>query len=321
MARQREPYYFEPCVSVRANRLVFYSKVHGPERHRKAPIKAIKSNDTLTKTASQRLQSTVNLLVSTAKNKKLYSADLKAYFNFRVNFVTLTLPSAQQHTDSQIHNTIFKSFVRYWTTRNPGLLYVYKAEVQNNGNLHYHLTTNSFIHYRKLRNMWNKACNLLGYLDRCKVLDPNSTDVHAVKGIKNLSAYLCKYVGKKDSYTSILVRYHKIYKARLLHYSGDSFKLPKHYFKHLKRKVSIKLWDASKALLIKPISLSAAGSDMVTSIEQAAKFFNKVAIYDYVSIAYLDTLKLPASNLIFKAYFESIKHLVSKSASIKHLLN
>lgn len=321
MARQFTPHYFEPRISIRADRLCFYSFWTGLPKPRTKEIKRVISNDTLTYTARQRLVSAVNLLVGTAKTKKLYSEDLKAWFNFRINFVTLTLPSLQQHSDKEIHQKVFKSFIRYWTTRNPSLLYVYKAEVQDNGNLHYHLTTNSFIHHKKLRKMWNKACNLLGYVDRCKVQDPNSTDVHAVKNVKNLAAYLCKYVSKTDNYSKVLFRYHRRFNVQILKDKSDSFKLPTNYFKHLKRKVSIKLWDASKSLLIKPLSLSLSSYSNELAVKELTGFFTKLSVYDYVSVAYLNTFTCPKNNPIIAEYLGYVSSVIKTNSKAVHILN
>lgn len=343
MARQFIQHYFEPRLSVRPNKFCFYSQWTGPKKPRTTEIKRVVSNDILTYTARQRLISAVNLLVGTAKKKKLYSDDLKSYFSFRVNFVTLTLPAKQEHTDREIHNKVFKKFIEYWKTKNPALLYVYKAEVQDNGSLHYHLTTNSFIHYRKLRNMWNKALNLLGYVDRCKVPDPNSTDVHAVKGVKDLCAYLCTYVGKKDTYSKVLSRYLRRYEKRLKSLKSDVFHLPKNYFQHkecrevfkkvgayshkqyefryFKRRVQVKIWDASKSLLVKPLNLAYHDAGINMAVQQAEKLFKKVEQHEYVSIAFLDTLKLPTGNAIFEAYKEHIKDLLAVSNKAVHLLN
>lgn len=321
MARQYIQHYWEPRLSVRPNKLCFYSEWTGFKRGRTTEIKRVISNDTLTYSARQRLISAVNLLVGTAKKKKLYSDELQCYFNFRVNFITLTLPAKQEHTDSEIHNKVFKKFIEYWKTKNPSLLYVYKAEVQDNQNLHYHLTTNSFLHWRKLRNMWKKACNLLGYLDRCKVSDPNCTDVHATKNVKDLSAYLCGYVSKKDVYTKVLKTYFRRYGKALKASKEAVCRLPKNYFKHLKRKVTIKLWDASKPLLIKPLNLPYDGDGISLAVKQAEKLFKKIDTYEYVSVAFLNTLSLPANNAIFTAYKEHLKELLAVSNKAVHVLN
>lgn len=327
MARCFEPLYFNSYVSVRANRQVYFERCINshilPSRSASSGVvKKVISNNTLTDKAVKRLQDAINLLVNSAKSKRLYSSDLKSYFNFKVNFITLTLPSPQVHTDKEIHDKIFKDFIRTWKRKNKGLLYIYKAEVQDNGNLHYHLTTNSFIHHSKLRKMWNRSANLLGYVDRSSSDNPNSTDVHAVKNIKNIAAYLSSYCTKKDLYKAPLKRYHKKYKKILLDPTRTQFDLPRNYFCLLKRKVLIKLWDASKVLLQKPyiINLSAAPPSFF-NIDEIKSITTKVCQYEYCKIAYLNTFKLPAHNAVLKAYREHLAGLDAYHSQVAHILN
>ena len=42
--------------------------------------------------------------------------------------------------------------------------YVWKAELQKNQNIHFHLTTNIFIHHATIRTLWNNCINRLGYI-------------------------------------------------------------------------------------------------------------------------------------------------------------
>jgi hypothetical protein len=80
----------------------------------------------------------------------------------------------------------------------PSFAYVYRIETQENGNIHYHLVTNTFIHYHDLRVYWNRYVNELGYVDRSTSNDPNSTDVHKVADIKDMAAYCAKYLSKNN---------------------------------------------------------------------------------------------------------------------------
>jgi hypothetical protein len=74
--------------------------------------------------------------------------------------------------------------------------YVWKAEVQQRGQIHYHITTPKYIHYRDIRDKWNSIQKTAGWLDDYTRLyggeDPNSTDVHEVRHVKDLSNYLKK---------------------------------------------------------------------------------------------------------------------------------
>lgn len=197
-----------PCTSLRASRTSLYTRREGYATRRRArwaellkdcnSYEVAKKAEALSKKAASRLRDKIMLLVDCSATKRVYSDKLKSYFNFKVNFITLTLPSKQMHSDKVIHEKVFKEFIRAWKRMNADLLYVWKAETQANGNLHYHLITNSFIHHSQLRRMWNFYCEKLGYCTRSKSEDPNSTDIHAVKNIKDIAAYAVKYMSKKS---------------------------------------------------------------------------------------------------------------------------
>ena len=112
---------------------------------------------------------------------------------------------------------------------------VWRAEKQKNGNLHFHLLTDKFIPFLELRDVWNRITEKLGYVSRYRDemrnfhangfnvrkdllpnwnyrsqvrayregtkndwQSPNSTDVHSVRKILNLKAYLIKYLTKDE---------------------------------------------------------------------------------------------------------------------------
>lgn len=195
-----------------------------------------------------RLRTALDLLIYTAKEKKVWVKKTQTFFKYKINFVTLTLPSKQIHSDKEIVKNIFSPFMEAWSKRRAGLLYVYKAEVQDNGNIHFHVVTNAFIHYIELRKKWNKACEKLGYVTRSKSDEPNSTDVHAIGNKGDVAAYLSSYMSKKDIYSKALKKWHKKYKEVLQNKSRNITILPRKYFKNIKRKVGVSYWSCSKIL-------------------------------------------------------------------------
>lgn len=241
-----------PALTIRNSFIATYCIWDGDRRRIPPQPKSNQAQAHLSAKARQRLTIAIELLTSAAQTKRLWWSEEKRYVSFKLSFVTLTLPSKQVHPDNVIREKLLKPFLRWWRDKNPSLLYIWKAEVQDNGNIHFHLTTNAFIHWRHLRRKWNQCVNALGYVDRCKVSDPNSTDVHSVKNIRNLAAYLCSYMSKKDLYTKVLKRYHRRYCKQHKKTKSDRIDLPKNYFKHIKRQVDCKLWDASKLLLEGP---------------------------------------------------------------------
>jgi hypothetical protein len=167
-----------------------------PKRHKL--LSNIRDNTHLSLHSQQRIKTAVNLLIWCSQWKNVYEKATKKSWKFKVAFWTLTLPSEQIHSDKVILKEVFEPFLRTMRRVYKMGEYIWKAETQDNGNLHFHLTTNIFVHYIKLRQEWNYHCEKLGYVTRSKIEDPNSTDVHTTKNIKNLGGYLCGYIGKKD---------------------------------------------------------------------------------------------------------------------------
>lgn len=198
--------------------------------------------------SQMKMRTALDLLIYTAKWKTVFVTSTQTYFRYKINFITLTLPSQQQHSDKEIVAHIFSKFMEAWARRRPGLLYVYKCEVQDNGNIHFHVISNAFYHYAKLRRDWNRYCNKLGYVDRSSTDDPNSTDVHALSNKGDIAAYLSSYMSKKDIYKKPLKRYFARFGASIRKSSAEVFNLPKNYFNNIKRKINTNTWNASRVL-------------------------------------------------------------------------
>ncbi|MCF6365260.1 MAG: hypothetical protein L3J35_03565 [Bacteroidales bacterium] len=152
---------------------------------------------------------------------------------YKLTFITLTLSSTQVHTDKEITKSLLGGFLdslrRKWKVDQ----YIWKAEKQENGNIHYHILTNKFIHWKEIREVWNRIQNKPGfnYVDRYSEkmrkyfkkgfkpfpndkrseakqreayeinkknnwTNPNSTDIHALYKVKNIAGYIVKYVAK-----------------------------------------------------------------------------------------------------------------------------
>lgn len=250
--------------------------------------KQVARNDLLSRKARNNLNLAINALIYTAKWKRCYQISTKKYFRFKVNFITLTLPAATSLTDSVISRKILGEFLRKWHKRNPSLLYVWKAECQDNGNLHFHLTTNCYIHYEKLRAYWVKQCAKEGIINNKVGLAANCTDIHSVKNIRNLAAYLTAYVCKKDLYKACLKRYFRLYKKKLYNLKEPVFQLPRNYYQNLKRRPTCRLWDASKPLLNSAEIISLTSDPREVEIDDLGKWLAPSFKDDYICCYALD---------------------------------
>jgi len=160
------------------------------------------SNGTLSDQSKRKLGKAIEYLVTTSTNKTVKEKIYGKTIQFKISFTTLTLPAAQIHKDSEIINTCLNSLLnelrQIYRVKN----YVWRAERQQNGNIHFHILTDKFIPWNELKNRWNRLINKLGYVDRFQqkhgFKQPNSTDIHSTRKVHNLKKYLLKYFTKSD---------------------------------------------------------------------------------------------------------------------------
>ena len=144
----------------------------------------------------------VNLLYDISTTRKFKNKTTGKLNYFKLNFITLTLSSAQmQVSDKLIKKECLGWWLNYAKNKFGLKSYVWKSERQKNGNLHFHLTTNCYISVKELRESWNKAQNRIGFVDLFEMKfnhrNPNSTDIRIVKNTKMLGIYIAKYIGKE----------------------------------------------------------------------------------------------------------------------------
>lgn len=168
------------------------------KNHSQTPYGCISSASSL------KLKYAIGLLNMISKWKKAYNWNTDTYFNFKLNFFTLTLPAPQGiYTDHYLKNTILNNFLNQCKTKFGMKSYIWKAETQKNNNLHFHITTDTYIHYEKLKNLWNNCLRATTLIDQFKDKfgheNPNSTDIHSVKNIRNFERYLIKYYLKNET--------------------------------------------------------------------------------------------------------------------------
>lgn len=207
-----------------------------------------------------RMQLAINWLYMFAEKKTIHSikawvnknGDLQHNFTYRLGFITLTLPSQQNHDDEFIKEHMLQPFL-YWLKRNYNAAYVWKAETQLNGNIHFHITVDTFIHHRPLASKWNGIMMKYGYCiafnDGSNNMGNASTQIKSIKNEKGLAGIIGGYLTKN----SIEEKYHNdlCQKRTTLHqllqnsYGVSCNILTK---KHYTRFVVGRLWACSESL-------------------------------------------------------------------------
>lgn len=185
--------------------------------------------------ARRKIGRAVEYLLFMSNDKYLPETAHGKSYKFKLAFVTLTLPSAQVHADNFIKKEIFNQFLieakNKWLVKN----YIWRAEKQKNGSIHFHILVDKFIPWSELRDVWNRIINKHGYVDRYrdsmrkfhqrgfKLRDdlvkywphraqvkayqkgkakdwqnPNSTDVHSLNYVHSVKNYIIKYITKAE---------------------------------------------------------------------------------------------------------------------------
>jgi hypothetical protein len=164
-------------------------------------------NGHLSGKATRRINQGIDWMLYLANEKTFQGFKSNRRYKFKVNFVTLTLSSKQIHSDQDIKNKLLNQFLVECRSRWGIGRYLWRAEPQRNGNIHFHILTDKFIPYKELKNTWNRIQDKLGYIQRSehfkKGWNPNSTDVHSVRKVKKLGAYLAKYCTKESDVRKI----------------------------------------------------------------------------------------------------------------------
>ncbi len=149
--------------------------------------------------AKKRMIKAIEMLVmlTRGKEKKVINPDSGKMVKFRLNFTTLTVYSTDRNiTAKEAHKRCLEPFLQ-WMRRVHGCkLYVWKAEHQLRGQIHYHITCDTFLPKKAVTAKWNALQKEAGYLnsffEKYGRWNPPSTKVHKVRRENRLAGYLTK---------------------------------------------------------------------------------------------------------------------------------
>lgn len=231
-----------PVLSINPSSLCTFSDlVSGPRPTRqletyKENFKQNKHNDKISKIATKKISLALDYIIYVAKPKTIPQGYKGAGNKYKLAFVTLSLSSKQIHSDKEIITNCLQPLLNYFRKHYKLENYVWRAEKQKNGNIHFHIVLDKWIPYQDLRFRWNLYQQNLGYVSRYSENqkkfhkdgfrarpsmfktwsenkqkqaydkgfkenwnNPNSVDIHSTKRIKNLKKYLCKYLTKQPN--------------------------------------------------------------------------------------------------------------------------
>jgi len=232
---------FPECIQIRSDRVIlrtayeeigFSGKKSAAQQANEENLKA----NTPAGHINRKIRLKMNRIIHNwLESVKVAAASGRNYFNRHFTFVTLTLPAEQMHTDKELHSKALNRFIQHLKRKHKLINYLWRAERQKNGNLHYHIICDTGIHWQPLRSAWNDIMRDLGYIDKyrqnqqlhhsagfrlhrdklkywpadkqlkayqegvsCNWSNPNSTDIHSLKKVKDVAKYISKYCTKSD---------------------------------------------------------------------------------------------------------------------------
>lgn len=291
----------------------------------------------LSDAGKKRLLKAIDWLLYISTPKDAWNYKLKKKFTFKINFITLTLPCKQFHSDTFIKSKMLNNFLTVLRQRFAIKHYIWRAEKQKNGNIHFHLILNEFIHHENIKNIWNKILDHHGYIEKYREAQkaffggkfrlrqhllasfsasaqrkaykrnlqndwssPNTTDVHSTKNIRNLRGYASKYLSKSVDIESEAIQ------------TKSQNETLEQAAKRISEKLAVKgrLWfisqELSKLKSITGFVCSQIGDNLRFLFN---KFKDKIIHRDYVDIIPVSVNELPALNcsVIFEYFTCKLK--------------
>lgn len=201
---------FAERVAVKPNYSVTYIREVTPRLSACNRPSSNTANGILSDKAVKRIKVAASWLQFLSRGMLVYSRQLRRHTKCKLVFITLTLPSSGNKSDKFIVAHCLQPMLK-WLQRSHGCyLYIYKVEVQEERYyrtgervIHFHITTNRFVHHSKVRNKWNAILrnnNLLNLHE-----SPPSTEIRGVYNEKGFASYLAKYISKKVTDPALVV--------------------------------------------------------------------------------------------------------------------
>lgn len=193
-------------MSIKNNKIIVYpSMLTGCRRHNyihyemdddgKKTYKGILSGSAVTL-----IRSRIELFSKCCDFFNMYLRNTDSDYCKRLTMITLTLSGTQHHTDEEIKRLMLRPFLQTLLRADGLTNWIWKAERQKNGNIHFHIVIDKYLSNKYIQDHWNSYQIKYGYLDNYYAIHRHynapSTDIHCVlnssKTVRYISKYLCK---------------------------------------------------------------------------------------------------------------------------------
>lgn len=142
----------------------------------------------LSPNARRKLKHAMRWLIASSDVKQCYEKKRKGMVDWKINLATFTFKKNMQ--DDHKARVLFSKWLEMAKYRFSVEHYVWKAEPQERGAIHFHLATGRYLPHAEVCYTWNRLLAKEGFPQH----NANSTDVHAVHSVESLEAYLSAYL-------------------------------------------------------------------------------------------------------------------------------
>ncbi len=165
--------------------------INEPRKHerliKKTQIRTKTIEGKLSINAARKIKNAIRWLIASSDWKMTYEKSRKKKVGWKINMCTLTF-----HENLQDDNKARKLLSQWlemakyrWELQH----YIWKAEPQERGAIHFHLTTGIYIPHTEIKYTWNRLLSKHGL----NSVEDNSTDIHAIVNVKSHENYLSEY--------------------------------------------------------------------------------------------------------------------------------
>ena len=192
------------CVSLQ-NKALFVYKAKGKGRgaesvknESREQLKKAYTYEGLSPTAKKDIRRLVdNWQTAVLTSQKLYSKGKERRRRYFV-LITLTLPAKQNIDD----NTLKRKYLNVWLQNlerdYKGICWLWVAECQHNGNLHFHVVVDRWVDFEWIKRTWNRIMDngdfVARYAAKFGHKNPPSVNVEGQKKMCSPAAYITKYL-------------------------------------------------------------------------------------------------------------------------------
>jgi hypothetical protein len=148
----------------------------------------------LSRNSRMKLKNAIRWLVASADTKQTYEKKLHRKVDWKINMCTLTFHENFQ--DDNKAREILSRWLEMAQYRFKIPSYVWKAEPQERGAIHFHLSTSVYMQHSQVKYTWNRELKKHGLSE----VKDNSTDVHAVANVQSHENYLAEYFLNEDKH-------------------------------------------------------------------------------------------------------------------------